>query len=269
MMRLGPWLGGFLAIAAVVGCGAKGSTPEPIGARFVHVADDRLLDGTGAPLTLEGVGYAEDDAEHAYPEIAALGMNHVRFYFSASDLEDDSASRRYRPGALAWLDEQIAQAREHGLYLVLALNVPPGGTGFDCGNDAFWDSVEYQDRLLELWRMLAMRYADEPVIAGYSVLDPPNSNHSVEQWRELAERAAHTIREVDPSHTLFIGRALSIACKFDLPAIESFVRIDDPNVVYEFDRSQPWSYVAQLLRPAGDPETQLDGRSSRVSFRPC
>lgn len=237
-----------------LGCGDDESKRKAAPPTLVHVSGEQLLTPSGAPLILEGIGLSESEPVASYPEIAALGMNHVRLYIQAATFETDSAAASYDPNALARLDEHVAAARENGLYLVLALNVPPGGSGFDCGNDAFWESADDQDRLLELWRMLATRYADEPVIAGYAVLDPINPNRSLEQWRELAERATRTIRAVDPGHTLFLGRALSIGCEFDRPAIETFSRLADSNVVYEFDRAQPWDYVAQLLRPAGDPE---------------
>ena len=140
---------------------------------------------------------------------------------------------------------------------MLALGVPPGGTPFNCGNDAFWDSPEDQDRFVELWRMLAARYAREPVIAGYAILDPPNPNHSLQQWQDLAERATQAIRAVDHEHTLNIGRALSVGCAFDDPVSATFVRVEDANVIYEFGGLGPWDYVAQLTRPAYDADHKM------------
>jgi endoglucanase len=254
MTHVTPCLLAAIVTALPLGCTGERADSAPVRPAFVHVAGDDLVDASGKSLTLEGIGLTLDDDEAAYRDAAAMGMNHVRLWFNAASFGDEAAPGEYLLEALDLLDRRIELARQHQLYVVLALNVPLGGTALDCGNDAFWDSAEYQERLLELWRMLATRYAEEPIIAGYAVLDPPNPNHSLAQWRELAERAAQTIRAVDPVHTLFLGRALSIACAFDRPATESFIRIDDANVVYEFDRFQPWSYVAQLLEVAGDPD---------------
>jgi endoglucanase len=248
-----------LVAASSLGCGSQPKATPP---KLVHTEGDTLVDPSGAPLALEGILFGdmttagqsfESDGGAAYAEVARMGMNHVRLYVDAATLEDDPLGS-YRPEALAWLDDNIAQAREHGLYLVLALSVPPGGSVFDCGNDAFWDSAEYQDRFVALWRMLAARYADEPVIAAYALLNLPNPNRSLEQWRELADRTTRAIRAVDRGHLLAVGRTISVACKYDGLASESFVRVDDGNVLYELDRMQPWNYVAQLITPAYDPE---------------
>jgi endoglucanase len=248
-----------LAAASSLGCGPEPRATPP---QLVHTEGDTLVDPSGAPLALEGILFGdmtpagqpfESEGGAAYAEVARMGMNHVRLYFDAAMLEDEAVGS-YRPEALAWLDDNVAQARENGLYLVLALSVPPGGSGFDCGNDAFWDSAEYQDRFVALWQMLAARYADEPVIAGYALFDLPNPNRSLEQWLELANRTTRAIRTVDRGHLLTIGRAISVKCKYDEPASQSFVRVDDANVLYELERMQPWNYVAQLITPAYDPE---------------
>jgi endoglucanase len=245
--------------AISLGCGAE---PKATAPKLVHTEGDTLVDPSGAPLALEGISFGdmtpagqpfESEGGAAYAEVARMGMNHVRLSFNAATLEGETPGS-YRPEALAWLDDNVAQARESGLYLVLALSVPPGGSGFDCGNDAFWDSAEYQERFVALWRMLAARYADEPVIAGYALFDLPNPNRSLEQWLELADRTTRAIRAVDGGHLLTIGRALSVKCKFDELASESFVRVDDANVLYEMERVQPWNYVAQLITPAYDPK---------------
>jgi endoglucanase len=239
-----------LAAAAGLGCGSE---PKAARTAFVHVQGDRLVDPSGAPLALEGIALGGSEEPAAYAELAKMGLNYVRFYFDASMLEDEGAGS-YDAEALARLDDNVARARDNGLYLVLAMSVPPGGTPINCGNDAFWDSPEHQERFVDLWRMLAARYAHEPTIAGYALLDPPNPNRSLEQWQGLAQRVTQAIREVDREHMLNIERALSVNCKFDAPLAETFVRLDDPNVIYEFNRLQPWSYVAQLTALGDEPE---------------
>jgi endoglucanase len=235
--------------ASSFGCGSE---PKTAGPPFVHVEGDQLVDPSGAPLALEGIVIDGRDGPEAYAEVARMGFNHVRFYFDASDLEVDSAPESYSPEALARLDDNVAWARKNGLYLILVLNVPPGGAALNCGSDAFWDSPKYQDRFVDLWRMLAARYAEEPTIAGYALLDVPDPSRSIEQWQQLADRTDQAIRAVDRGHTIYIGHARSVNCIYNLHASDTFVRVADANVVYEFDGLQPWDYVAQLTAPPYD-----------------
>jgi endoglucanase len=253
-----------LLVVLTVGSATACAGSEPVSARpgFVHVAGDSVVDTSGAPFALEGITFGSfyyggkpggGEERAAYAEVAEMGLNYVRFYVDAATLQGDSEPGSYDPEALAVLDENIAFAGENGLHVVLALNAPPGGSDFDCGNDAFWDSADDQDQMVELWRMLAARYADEPVIAGYSLLDPANPSRSLEQWQELADRTTRAIRAIDSKHILFVANANSIHCVYDLGPSKTFVRVDDANVVYDFGHAEPWAYVAQLTQPAGDP----------------
>ncbi len=242
-----------LAVATTA-CG-EAQPPRP---GFVHVEGDLVIDAVGKPITLEGMTFGVFDGEPgwsepraAYAEVASMGMNHVRIFFDADDLEEESSPGSYDSEALASLDGAIARAKDSGLLVVLALNAPPGGAASNCKDAAFWDSADHQARMVELWRMLASRYAEEPAITGYALLDIPSPTATAEQWRVLAEETTRAIRAVDTNHALFIARAHAVACNYNHAAAKAFARLADGNVIYEFDRTQPWSYVAQLTTPAG------------------
>jgi endoglucanase len=256
----------FLCFAAqaLAGCTSDDAQPPPANG-FVHVEQGRVVDGAGRALWLRGMNFAdwywsvdeipvEHHDERDYERIAAMGMNTVRLWFNYGFIEDASQPDGLRADGVAWLDQNVEWARAHGLYLVPSLNVPPGGGPAACSSDAFWEGAEYQDRFVRLWRALAERYASERVIAGYALSSHPDPNTSLEQWQTLAERTASSIREVDENHMLLAARAHAIGCAFDKVAAETFVRLDDQNVLYEFDRMQPWYYVAQLLENEGLPE---------------
>jgi endoglucanase len=261
-----------LGTSALLGCSDSGAeSVAPATNAFVHVEGDQLVDRSGTPFSLKGVTLGdlyyegtdpprESHGPEDYARIAAMGMNYVYLSMTARWLEDAQTD----PGvvsaeAFAWLDDNVAWARANHVSLLLAMVAPPGGSTVDCGNDAFWASAEYQERWLALWRSLAARFAGEPTILGYAPLDPPNPDQSLDQWQTLAELATGTIREVDREHVLLVSRALSIACGFDKEADDSFVRIDDPNVVYGFDGLQPWFYVAQLITNLGTPTPTMLG----------
>src|SRR6185503_4090464 len=255
----------FCSTAALLGCStAVGSKPtESTG--FVHVDQGGVVNGVGRELWLRGVNFGDwnwdfaeiprDHDELDYARLSAMGMNVARLVLSERFLETDPPSDQLREDGVAWIDQNIEWARAHGVYLILNSWIVPGGlTSVDCANDAFWDEPEYQDRYVALWQALAKRYASEKTIAGYALFDGPNPSRSLEQWRALAARTTNAIREVDQNHMLVAQRTISIGCVFDQLAEESFVRLDDDNVLYEFDRLQPWNYVAQLLDWSGLPE---------------
>lgn len=263
-MRLVSGLEAALAVvaSAAVGCSGAETDSKPPAPEFgfVQVENGKVVDESGRAVWLRGINHGLDVpsspvGEDDYARMSALGANVVGLTIDANAFEDDEAPG-FKAGGFAALDDSVRWAREQRLHLILVMGVAPGAEGpwVECGNDAFWDGPEYQERLIALWRAIAERYADEPVVAGYSLLDAPNPNRDLEQWRTLAERVAAGIREEDPRHTLIVDRALSVACVFDKNAEESFALIDDPNVLYGFDRFQPWRYVAQMLESSGLPE---------------
>jgi endoglucanase len=262
----------FSCCLLLAGCGSGSASPgaavagtPATGTPVVHVESGRVVGPDRAPLDLHSVNlgdlsFVDPDphtADHDgtdFERLAAMGANQAGLFFNYQILEDDAAPLHYKQSGLDWLDQNVAWARENGLYLQLILtNVPDGAPG-DCGNDAFWESPDAQDRYVALWSMLAARYAQEPTIASYELFAAPNPDQSLDQWQALATRVASEIRKVDPDHLLVVERANSIACTFELPAEQTFPVLEDSNVLYGFAYLEPWDYTAQLLASSGRPE---------------
>jgi endoglucanase len=254
----------------LAGCGPGANAPSPSPAPgantpLVHVENEGLVGTDGEPLLLRGVTFGDwwfegpdpntfDHDGTDYARVAAMGMNEVLLLFNYQILEDDAAPFTYKQSGLDWLDQNVAWAKANGLYLVPVLSTVPGGDTGDCGNDAFWEGPEYQDRFVALWRTLAARYALEPTIAGYGLLQGPNPDQSLEQWQALGNRVIGEIRKVDSDHLLLVDAASSIACNFTLSVAQSLTLFDDHNVLYDFATFQPWNYTAQLLASTGLPD---------------
>lgn len=101
------------------------------------------------------------------------------------------------------------QCARHGIYTILDLHAAPGGQNQDwhCDNPtgyaAFWDHKHFQDRVINLWRVIAERYKGNPWVAGYNPLNEPADD----QWTRLLsfyDRIVPAIREIDPEHILFL-----------------------------------------------------------------
>ena len=175
-----------------------------------------------------------------------MGMNLVRFYMNYRTFEDDARPFVYDDSGFAWLDDNITWAKAHGVTLFLNLHVPQGGFQSNLEGNLLWDIPENQDRVVALWRAIAARYANEPTIGGYDLLNEPAPAHSKTEWQTLAGRITTAIREVDPNHLVIVERTNAVGGKYDNDAERNFFLIDDENTAYTFHFYTPIEYTHQL-----------------------
>jgi endoglucanase len=215
-----------------------------------------IVDAAGTPVRLRGVAFGNyvwnkralptrHHDESDFARVRAMGMNAIRFYMYYGTFEDDARPRVYKDAGWEWLDRNVAWARRHGVYLVLNMHVPPGGFQSMGDGRGLWEVPANQDRLVALWRAIAARYAHEPMVAAYDLLNEPGVPESKEQWRSLAARIVRAIREVDPRHIIVVERVNSIAKHWNNDAEMNFFLVDDPNVVYTFHFYEPFDYTHQ------------------------
>ena len=133
------------------------------------------------------------------------------------------------PGSNTWLttgftltDHLLAWCQANRMYLILDLHAAPGGQGKDAehfrlrpAKPSLWESAANRQKAVALWRKLAERYANEPWIGGYDLLNEPNwtfegkdkngkedtSNQPI--W-ELYQAITKAIRAVDTNHLIII-----------------------------------------------------------------
>ena len=120
-------------------------------------------------------------------------------------------------------DQLLTWCKANNVYLILDLHAAPGGQGenadindYDPSKPSLWESEANQDKMVALWKKLAERYANEPMIAGYDIINEPNwgfQNHDSDPngCSESAntplwdlEKITTAIREVDPNHLIII-----------------------------------------------------------------
>lgn len=151
--------------------------------------------------------------------IAATGVNTVRlpFHYKLFTGEDYLGSNDPAEG-FRRLDDAIGWCRAHGLKAILDMHDCPGGqTGANIddsyGYPWLFRSEGLQRQYREIWRAIAARYAAEPVILGYDLMNEPVSS-DLEDKEELngllagvQRGAADAIREVDPNHVVMFAGA--------------------------------------------------------------
>jgi endoglucanase len=157
---------------------------------------------------------SEDDIK----QMAADGYNSIRVPINSRFLiaEGDTDAIQYHEQHLLLLDQVIDWCREHRLYVILDLHGAPGGqTGTnidDSENDQpeLFTNERNKQITIELWKMLAERYRDEWIVAGYDLLNEPLPNwfsayndHIMPLYRDITK----AIREVDDRHMIILEGA--------------------------------------------------------------
>ncbi len=156
--------------------------------------------------------------EEDIARIAEEGFNSVRLPINARFLLAETGATGgsapiYRKERLELIDRLIEWCRTYRLYVVLDLHGAPGGqTGANIDDSEFdrpeLFTVEANCRqTVELWRMLADRYKDEWIVAGYDLLNEP-----LPEWfsslygkvMPLYREIVRAIREVDSRHMIIL-----------------------------------------------------------------
>jgi endoglucanase len=261
------WARAAATSLVLAGCGGADVAPvTPPPARSSHGTLHRhgqeIVDPQGRPVVLRGVAFGNrvwsnvpvprdhhDEAD--FQRVAALGMNAIRFYLNDVTFEDDSAPFVYKDAGWAWVDENVRWAKAHGVYLILNVHVPPGGFQSNGKGTALWTDPRNQDRLIALWRAIAARYRDEVTIAGYDLLNEPVPVASRDQWKALAGRIVHAIRQVDIDHLVIVERTNAVGKDWSSDADQNFFLVDDDNAAYTFHVYAPFEYTHQLTSWTG------------------
>jgi hypothetical protein len=165
--------------------------------------------------------------------LKSWGFNHVRVamhykWFTPPIGEEPVQGQiTWRQRGFNMLDTLLQWCEENRMYLILDLHAAPGGQGYnasisdyDPDKPSLWESEFNKKKTAELWKKLAKRYADEPWIGGYDLINETNwtfeENFEGENAKngcqdtlnkplyELMVRITDSIRQVDSNHILFI-----------------------------------------------------------------
>jgi endoglucanase len=135
------------------------------------------------------------------------GFNSVRIPFHSKLIDDGTA--------FPLLDRVIAWCRERHLWVILDMHCAPGGqTGANIddswGYPWLFESEEQQQLAVGFWRSIAQRYADDPTVLGYDLLNepiPPAVAQLNPRLEPVYRKIAEGIRQVDKNHAIILGGA--------------------------------------------------------------
>ena len=146
--------------------------------------------------------------EEDFRRIAALGLNLVRVPVWYQALETDGhLAVHFDPDGWKRLDDVVTWARRHKLYVGIDLHGAPGGQstashqGLQEGGRLFQDA-DCIARSARLWKAIATRYAGEPHVAFYDLLNEPMAVASADQYRAAHDPMYRAVREADTRHVV-------------------------------------------------------------------
>ncbi|MBU4190510.1 MAG: glycoside hydrolase family 5 protein [Candidatus Thermoplasmatota archaeon] len=129
----------------------------------------------------------------------SMGINFIRLPFHHRYVQENQLTK---------LDEAISWAKNNGIYIMLDLQAAPGSQNTDYhsdsdGNAYLWSNTTYQQQFINLWKILAQRYKDEPTVIGYELLNEPVAPEGT-QLVSLYQQAIAAIRAIDNKHIIFL-----------------------------------------------------------------
>lgn len=149
--------------------------------------------------------------------IASTGANTIRLPFHYKLFtDDDYMGRNSGQEGYERIDSVVEWCRDNGLYLILDMHDAPRGQTGDNIDDSYgypwlFESAKAQQQFCDIWQEIAGRYADEPVILGYELMNEPiahyfdNKEELNARLEPLYKQAVKAIRRVDNNHIVLIG----------------------------------------------------------------
>lgn len=218
----------LLSLVPLTSIAEAGVTPV----EWLTVSGQKIIKATsGTPIRLTGINFGwwmsimewewpaklPEYSEEDFRDISAKpGASVIRLSFEYKNFEDDSNPYVYKQSGWDLMDNAINWAKNNNVYVILDFHdVQGGGNRANWYRDGrpvnqiwSWDSghPEYRDRYLALWKAIAARYSNEPIIAGYDIMNEPDPPSLAEfpKWQQLAQDAVDTIRQVDANHIIFM-----------------------------------------------------------------
>ncbi|MBP1560510.1 MAG: cellulase family glycosylhydrolase [Oscillospiraceae bacterium] len=242
---------------------------------FVHAEERKIIGTDGNELHIQGMALGNSvwgnpsspdlshHNENTYKELSEMGFNCVRFYINYGLFESDSNPYHYKKSGFDWLDKNIKWAKKYNMGIIINMHYPQGKYQSNGDGLELWTNKSNQDRLTALWKKIARRYANEPTVWGYGLINEPvvpmkdTMEQTYEQYNKLMQRISAEIRKVSPYQTIFIERLCAAVNSngereyaYFTPE-NSFAKIDDENIVYEFHDYDPFFFTHQNTSWAG------------------
>lgn len=189
--------------------------------------------------------------------LARWGFNSVRpalhynLFTLPAEEEPVGGRQTWLEKGFVMLDSLIAWCAANKMYVILDLHAAPGGQGRDNNisdrdpnKPSLWESAANRTKTIELWKRLAERYAGNPWVGGYDILNETNwdfensgnqNGCNCQQntpLLDLFRKIITGIRSKDSNHLIFIEGNCWSGNFNGLLSLSSF----DKNLSFSFHR---------------------------------
>lgn len=167
---------------------------------------------------------ADIDSMHAWGFNSVRLPMHFNLYTLPSDKEPVAGQNTWLEKGFVMTDSLLSWCKANHMYLILDLHAAPGGQGNDLNisdrdgsKPSLWQNEADRLKTIALWKKLAERYAKEPYIGAYDILnepnygfeDPDNDKNGLKEQnnvplKQLMQDITKAIREVDDRHIIII-----------------------------------------------------------------
>ncbi|MFA6960136.1 MAG: glycoside hydrolase family 5 protein [Opitutaceae bacterium] len=156
----------------------------------------------GHPLPrLRGAMVSTEATEEDLRLLAEWGVNSIRWQLGMVRFRQGLETPDFDlvlESELAKLDRVLPVCKKYGIYVVLDLHA--------LSQQLFVNRIN-QDKLVEVWKKMAARYRDNPVIWAYDIANEPKLgkwSEGAQLWNGLAQRVGEAIRTVDPVKAIMV-----------------------------------------------------------------
>ena len=164
------------------------------------------------------------DSLHAWGFNSVRLPMHYNLFTLSVDQEPVAGKNTWLTIGFTLTDSLVSWCKANHMYVVLDLHAAPGGQGNDLNisdrdpsKPSLWQSEANRQKTIALWQKIAARYANEPAVGGYDILNEPNwgfedtlhdrnglKEDKNVQLKQLLVDITNAIREVDKNHIIII-----------------------------------------------------------------
>ena len=179
--------------------------------------------------------------------LASWGATLARFqimrnWTAVNDCQDLDEYTQWIDSRLDNLADVLRWAQARGMKIVVDLHSPPGGKRQRPREMNMLHDDQYADAFVETWRRIARRFAGNPAIYGYDLINEPAQwGAARNSYWELQRRAAEAIREIDPATPIIVASNMA-----DSPGAFLYLSpLAMDNVIYQIHVYAPGKFTHQ------------------------